>query len=163
MGELEERPRGAYVGRIGAAFDRTVGNLVNGWITAAITVTTGSPESATMYGGLAGPVAEELSFGVRHLLRRQDERLSQMLQAAGESVGEDPISLIAASLKDPNKVELLARASEAAARATADEKIDTISKLFAVGALCDDVAIVDDHVIALDTLIALDNPHIRLL
>lgn len=163
MSELEERPTSSYVGRLGLAFDRTVGNLVNGWITAALTASTGSPEYGTVSGALAGPVAEELSFGMRTLLRRQDERLSRMLEAAGEFVDEEPAELMSASLKTPNKAELLARASEAAARSTTDDKLDAISKLFAVGALCDDMAVVDDHIVALDALIALDAPHIRLL
>jgi hypothetical protein len=136
---------------------------VNGWLAAAITAATGSQEYGALWGGIAGPAAEELSFSIRTVLRRQDKKIARMLEAAGELGELEPKALVAECLADDAKVELLVRATEAAARSTSDAKVRILAQLLHTGALSTDSAQVDEHLVAIDAISALDAPHIRLL
>ncbi|MFU8875886.1 hypothetical protein [Micromonospora sp. SL4-19] len=149
--------------RPGAALDRIVGNLVNAGVTTWITTATGSAESGAALGGMAGPLAEELSFAARRALSFQQARGQSMIEKAAAAVSEPTDAVLAALLESPAKVELLVRSLEASAHATTEAKLDLIAQLLATGALTQDQAVVDEQLLALDVIRDLETPHFRLM
>ncbi|MEV4660371.1 hypothetical protein AB0J85_00325 [Micromonospora echinofusca] len=149
--------------RPGAAFDRIVGNMVNTGVTTWLTSATGSAESAALVGGMAGPLAEELSFAIRKVLAIQQQRGQVMVEGAAQHANIELDELLARLTSDPAKVELLVRALESAARATTDVKLDLIADLLATGALAADETVVDEQLLAMDAIGRLDTPHFRLM
>ncbi|NJC71031.1 hypothetical protein HC031_15105 [Planosporangium thailandense] len=71
--------------------------------------------------------------------------------------------LVAASLEDEHKRELLARAIQESARATEEHQIIGLARAFATGAISEDRAIVDESMVALETIGQLRGPHWRLV
>lgn len=149
--------------RSGAAFDRIVGNVANSGVSAWLQTVTGSPEAASMLGGMVGPVAEEVSFAIRRILGLQGARAQRMIEEAAETADLSSKDLLDRLLEDPFKVELLLQALDAAGRSTTEAKLNLIAELLATGALAEDRPVVQEQRLALEAMAALEVPHFRLL
>jgi hypothetical protein len=149
--------------RASDAFDRLVGNLANAGVTTFVTQATGSPESGAVIGAMAAPLGEELSYFLRKLIDVKERRGRALIQSAAIQAEMPPGSFLEAIITNPSKIELLARALDAANRSSSLLKVALLANVLASGALQDDGATVDDQLLSIDALSQIDTPHLRML
>ena len=149
--------------RSGPAFDRIIGNIANTAVATWVTLNTGSPEAGATLGGVAGPLAEELSNAVRKAIGVQQAQGQVMISDAADIAQLLPNDFLDLLTQDPVRLQLLLRALQAAAESATAAKLRNISELLAAGALADQDAQIDELTVALETIRGLETPHFRIL
>ncbi|WP_139219523.1 hypothetical protein [Actinopolyspora alba] len=118
------------------AFDKVTGGGV-GATTGILTGLLISPELASVVGNASGPLFEEASYSIRAVVDRRKAKIDQ----AGEiacSEGNCTFEVILESaLEDDRKIELIARALQAASVAEEKKKINALGRALARGVLND--------------------------
>ncbi|MEO3786963.1 hypothetical protein ABGB12_26875 [Actinocorallia sp. B10E7] len=149
--------------RKGPALDRMAGNAANS-IAAVGLVQAGFPaDVATAIGGIVGPLGEELSYALRTRAVRRSERLQRFFDFAVADENLTAEELLQQITYDDLKLELLARAVNAAVSSTNETRLQALARAFVTGALAADDAAVDQSLLVIDALGQLDVPHFRVL
>ncbi|GAA1807762.1 hypothetical protein HC028_21355 [Planosporangium flavigriseum] len=148
--------------RLSSGFGTASGNIVSTAITAALTAHAG-PETAATVGAVVGAATEEGVDFMAQLLRDRRRRSERLVQAATAYADTPAETLMLAVYDDGKKRELFFHAVQAAAQSVENQKIDTLARAFASGALSNDPAVIDEAAIVVDCLSELQAPHLRLL
>ena len=154
MGDLDKRT--------GPTVDRMVGGASGATVSLLAALVMG-PEAAAIMGNAFGPLVEEASYAVRRVALRRGSKIEAAGDAAcheGQCTLED---LVDEAVGDDRKLELIARALEAAARAEEDRKIDALGRSLARGVLTNDDARVDEELRITTALASLEPADMRAL
>ncbi|PWK30308.1 hypothetical protein BC793_13931 [Actinoplanes xinjiangensis] len=89
------------------------------------------------------------------------ERVERFGVTVAEQSGTSLDELLDDALTDPRKLEVLARAVEAASRALDEEKIDLLARVYVVGV--HDQALIDESSILVDSIRQIEGPHLRVM
>jgi hypothetical protein len=149
--------------RKGPALDRVVGNVANTGVAAALLYAGLSSDAAAAIAGLAGPIVEELSFGFRRRATLRSERLQRFFKFSIEDQELTVEELLHELMYDDLKLELLARAVEAAADTISEIRLRLLAQAFVTGALAADRATVDQGILIVEALSQLEAAHFRVL
>jgi hypothetical protein len=159
MGEIEKSVWSLVAKTAGG----TVGPATGGLLAAAGLV-TGNPVlsiGAVPAGAFFGAVAERMvEVGVRQWQTRV-ERVDRFGTTAAAEANITVDALVEEALADPRKLEVLGRATEAAARALDERKIDLLARIYAHGVHGHDL--IDETAVLVDAVRQIEGSHLRVL
>ncbi|GIF15140.1 hypothetical protein [Actinoplanes teichomyceticus] len=143
---------------------KTAGALVGGGVGSLIVLAglaTSNPLLVIGGPALAAAATERMTeFAVKQWTDRA-ERVERFGTTAAEQSGTSLETLLDDAVADPQKLEVLSRAAEAASRALDQEKIDLLARVYASGVY--DQALIDESNILIDNIRQIEGPHIRVM
>ncbi|MFB9909653.1 hypothetical protein [Allokutzneria oryzae] len=120
------------------------------------------PITSSAIGGFAAGVTKSLPLQLVERIARL--RAARINTAVGEALksGVDPEEFISLALNDDRKLELLARAMEAAQKTVEDQRVKFYGQIAAEGILAADAAIVDESQRILSTIASLEPSDLKI-